>query len=140
MNRDGSGRAKVVPYPVSTIMGVSPGRQWVMAVVPVPEGRAGVSVRWAIPVDGKPTRVVCASWCIPQWSSGGDFLVIPVEDASLSSPGRSLAIPVGPGESLPEFPPGGIRADGGTRCYAGSPTRSRAVNSCPARTPTTSHM
>lgn len=106
MNPDGSGRSKVVPYPVSTTRGISPGRRWVMGVVPVPKGVGFAPV--AIPVDGGPPRIICSNLCIPKWSSTGKFLVIPVEAPSRTSPGRSLAIPVGPGETLPEIPRGGI--------------------------------
>jgi hypothetical protein len=42
------------------------------------------------------------------WSSSGNFLYIPVERATLTNTGRSLAIPVGPDETLPDFPPAGI--------------------------------
>ncbi|HTS32066.1 MAG TPA: winged helix-turn-helix domain-containing protein [Bryobacteraceae bacterium] len=106
MNPDGSGRSKVFPYPINTFQDISPGRRWVIARVPVAEG-AGVEFE-AIPIDGGPPRILCANFCVPKWSSNGKFLVIPVEAASLTSPGRSLAIPVGPGETLPEFPRGGI--------------------------------
>jgi eukaryotic-like serine/threonine-protein kinase len=106
MNPDGTGRSKVVPYPISSLKGISPGRRWISAVVPVPAA-TGVEFR-LIPTDGGPSRVVCASFCVPKWSSTGKFLVIPVEKDSLQSPGRSLAIPVGPGETMPDFPRGGI--------------------------------
>jgi hypothetical protein len=106
MNPDGSGRTKVVPYPIIALQGISPGRRWVMAIIPVPEG-PGAEFS-AIPVDGGPPRIICSSLCLPKWSSTGKFLVIPVEAPSLTRPGRSLAIPVGPGETLPELPPGGI--------------------------------
>jgi hypothetical protein len=62
----------------------------------------------AIPTSGGPPRVICADYCVPKWSSTGEFLVIPIEAPSRTSPGQSLAIPVGPGETLPELPPGGI--------------------------------
>ena len=104
MNPDGSGRSKVVPYPISTIQSISPGRRWVMAVAPLPEG-TGVRPK-AIPLDGGPPRTMCDG-CSPTWSSTGRFLFIPVEAPSRTSPGRSLAIPVGPGESLPPLPPEG---------------------------------
>ena len=106
MNADGSGRSKVVPYPVSNTQGISPGRRWVMAIVPVPRGTGFRPM--AIPVDGGTPRVICANFCVPKWSSSGRFLVVPVEAPSRTGPGRSLAIPVGPGETLPELPPGGI--------------------------------
>lgn len=106
MNADGSGRSKVVPYPIVALQGISPGRRWVMAVVPVPEGIGARPM--AVPVDGGTPRAICANFCTPAWSSSGRFLVIPVEEPSRTDPGRSLAIPVGPGETLPELPPGGI--------------------------------
>jgi hypothetical protein len=107
MNQDGSNRSKVVPYPIIEIQGVSPGRRWVMAMVPEPPQGNGPSPM-AIPVDGGPPLRICASYCVPEWSTDGKFLFVQVEGASRTTPGRSLAIPVGPGESLPDLPPGGI--------------------------------
>jgi DNA-binding winged helix-turn-helix (wHTH) protein/Tol biopolymer transport system component len=104
---DGSNQSKVVPYPIIEIQSVSPGRRWVMAAVPKsPDGNGPAVV--AIPVDGGPPRLMCVSYCVPRWSTSGVFLLVPVEQSSRTSPGRSLAIPVGPGESLPVLPPGGI--------------------------------
>ena len=134
INPDGSGRSKVAPYPISYIQGFSPGRRWVMAMVPVGEGPRVAPV--AIPVDGGPPRVICANYCVPKWSSTGDFLVIPVEAPSRTGPGRSLAIPAGPGETLPELPPGGIEL--GKASALREPNRSRGVISYPARTLPTS--
>jgi len=108
MNLDGSGRSKVVPYPIVSIQSVSPGRRWVIAVVPFREGVGAGQM--AIPLEGGTPRVICASLCVPSWSSNGAFLVIPVEAASRTSPGRSLSIPLGPGEDLPELPPAGVPA------------------------------
>lgn len=107
MNQDGSNRSKVVPYSIDEFQGMSPGRRWVAAVVSkAPDGN-GPAVM-AIPVDGGIPRRLCASYCIPRWSTNGKFLFVPVEPSSRTSPGRSLAIPVGSGESLPDLPPGGI--------------------------------
>ncbi len=106
MNPDGSEPSKVAPYPIIGIQGISPGRRWVMAIVPVQEGPGAEFM--AIPVDGGPPHIICASLCDPQWSSTGKFLVVRVEAPSRTSPGRSLAIPVGTGETLPELPRGGI--------------------------------
>lgn len=107
INSDGSNRSKVVPYPIAEFQGVSPGRRWVMVTVPRTTERDFPAVL-AIPLNGGPPRHMCTSYCVPRWSTDGRFLFVPVEDSSRSSPGRSLAIPVGPGESLPEFPAGGI--------------------------------
>jgi DNA-binding winged helix-turn-helix (wHTH) protein/Tol biopolymer transport system component len=107
MNPDGSNRSKVVPYPIAEFEEVSPGRRWVMVTVPRTPERDFPAVL-AIPLDGGPALHMCTSYCLPRWSTDGKFLFIPVEDASRTSPGRSLAIPVGPGESLADFPPEGI--------------------------------
>ena len=106
MNQDGSGLSKVVPFPIIGIVGISPGRRWVTTVVPkTPEDNGPVVM--AVPVDGGTPRRICL-YCAPTWSTNGKFLFIQVESASRVSPGRSLAIPVGPGESLANLPPGGI--------------------------------
>ena len=107
MNSDGSGRAKVVPYPISEIVTVSPARNWVMAIAPLPD--SGVVAPVAIPVHGGDPVRICENDCLTTWSTNGKFLFVSVEEPSLSSPGRTLAIPVGPGETLPAFPPQGIR-------------------------------
>src|SRR5712691_11759356 len=43
MNRDGSGRAKVVPYPISTVQNISPDRRWLAAMLPEPGGAVGIA-------------------------------------------------------------------------------------------------
>ena len=124
MNQDGSGRSRVVPYPISFVQGISPGRRWVMAVAPLPDG---TSVRpMAIPIEGGPPRIMCDGPCSPTWSSNGKFLFIPVEESSRTSTGRNLAIPVGPGESLPKFPPRGIRPFADPSVVPGSRSVNRA--------------
>lgn len=109
MNQDGSGRSKLLPYPIVDVIGVSPARKWLLAIAPYPEGSKMIPMTVAIPFDGGSPRRLCASYCIPVWSSNGKFLFIPVEASSPTTPGRSLAIPVGPGEALPQFPPGGLQ-------------------------------
>jgi DNA-binding winged helix-turn-helix (wHTH) protein/Tol biopolymer transport system component len=123
MNQDGSGRSKVVPYPIIFIEGISPRRRWVMAATAAP-GK-GVESR-AIPVGGGPSRLVCDCTFGPKWSSNGKFLFIPFEAASRTTTGRSLAIPIGPEESLSNFPPGGIRPSADTSVIPGSRVVNRA--------------
>ena len=108
MNQDGSARSRLVPYPIIDIQGISPGRKWLMTIAPYPEGNSMVPRVVALPLEGGSPRRICASYCVPVWSSSGRFLFVPVEDASQTNPGRTLAIPVGPAETLPAFPPEGI--------------------------------
>ena len=109
INQDGSGRSKVLPYPIIEVQGISPGRRWLTLIAAYPDGHSVVPKVVAIPVDGGPPRFISATYCVPVWASSGRFLFVPVEASSLTTPGRSLAIPVGPGEDLPELPPGGIQ-------------------------------
>jgi hypothetical protein len=109
MNQDGSARAKAVPYPISEIQTASPARNWVMAIAPLLDKSTNSTVgAVAIPVHGGNPVRVCEVYCHMSWSTDGKFLFASVEEPSLSSPGRTLAIPVGPEESLPALPPPGI--------------------------------
>jgi DNA-binding winged helix-turn-helix (wHTH) protein/Tol biopolymer transport system component len=132
MNPDGGARSKVVPYPILDIQGVSPGGHWVMAGVPLPDRAGGVPM--AVPVEGGPPRRICEAYCLPAWSSNGKFLFVPVEAASRTSPGRSLAIPVGRGESLPEFPADGISPQAEASVMPGAQSVNRA-NLVPGKDP-----
>jgi DNA-binding winged helix-turn-helix (wHTH) protein/Tol biopolymer transport system component len=107
IDADGSHREKVFAYPILELQGVSPSRRWVMAAVPK-TGEKNLPSVMAIPVDGGAPVRICADYCDPRWSTDGRFLFVPVEYPSRTSPGRSLAIAVGAGESLPAFPEGGI--------------------------------
>ncbi len=109
MNQDGSGRSKVVPYPIIEIQSISPGRKWLMALAPYPEGNSAEPQ-----VDGDSARRRTSAAHVRKLlrSRHGRRA-----ESSFSfrwnarrrpSPGRSLAIPVGPGEILPELPPGGL--------------------------------
>jgi DNA-binding winged helix-turn-helix (wHTH) protein/Tol biopolymer transport system component len=107
MNSDGSRRSKVLSYPIVEFQSVSPGGRWIMAGVPGTPERDFPTVM-AIPLNGGTPRRICASYCVPRWSTDGKFLFVPVEESSRTSAGRSLAIPLGVGESLPDLPTGGI--------------------------------
>jgi len=108
MNEDGAGRSKVVPYPIIEIQSVSPGKKWLTAVLPYPDGKNLSPMVMAVPLDGGPPRRLCEGYCLTTWSPNGKFLFIPVAAASQTNPGRSLAIPVGDGDTLPEIPPKGL--------------------------------
>jgi DNA-binding winged helix-turn-helix (wHTH) protein len=108
MNQDGSDRAKVLPEPTEGIQGISPGRKWLMASIAGGDGPSAFPMIAAIPLDGGAPRRICEGYCLPVWSSNGEYLFVPVEPRSEKDLGRSLVIPVGAGEALPPLPPGGI--------------------------------
>lgn len=108
MRRDGSGRSKVVPYPILTLQTISPDGEWVVVLSRNPTVvSAGASV--AVPVTGGAPRQICPSLCSVQWAPDSKFLYVTVAPPSRVDPGKTLAIPLLPGTMLPELPPGGIR-------------------------------
>jgi DNA-binding winged helix-turn-helix (wHTH) protein len=124
MNPDGSGRSKLVSFPILDLLSISPGRRWIMANATVPGGTAPVIM--AIPTSGGPPLIVSESYCVPTWSSSGEWLFVSFEDATRTSPGRSLAIPAGPGETPPPFPPEGIPAQADASLIPGAQSIPRA--------------
>jgi hypothetical protein len=107
MNRDGSGRSKVVPYPIGNVQSISPDRRWIVAYAPWPGG--GHMVTMAIPTGGGAPRQICpAANCWASWAPDGKFLYTGVESASRTSPGQTLVLPLPPGEMFPDLPDSGI--------------------------------
>jgi len=107
VNADGTHRTRVLPYPILDFQSISPSRRWVATSLPKEPGK-DLPGELLIPLDGGAPRSICASYCLVSWSTDGRSLFVPVEDPTRNSPGRSLAIALGPGESLPELPAGGI--------------------------------
>ena len=126
MNQDGSARSRVLSYPIIEVHGVSPGRNWLLATAPYPQGNTMVPRIVAIPLEGGSPRRLCANYCIPVWSPSGRSLFVSIQDPSQTTPGRSLVIPVGPGETLPALPPEGIPAFAQDSVVPGAQSISRA--------------
>jgi eukaryotic-like serine/threonine-protein kinase len=105
---DGRARTRLLPYPVHDLQSISPGRHWAISIV---EDPGGIPKLMAIPLAGGRLRQLCPDYCVPSWASSGQFLYIPLEPSSRLSAGRSMAIPLGPNEELPELPATGIKPD-----------------------------
>jgi Tol biopolymer transport system component/DNA-binding winged helix-turn-helix (wHTH) protein len=117
-NRDGSSRSKVVPYPVSALNGISPGRHWITAASLNSQRNIVDSV--LIPVDGGPAHILCDYFCDTNWSTNGDWLFVKGVFENPGESGRSLAIPVGLDEHLPDLPPAGIPVQRQASAIAGA--------------------
>jgi len=111
VSADGAHRSRVLSYPILHFRGISPGRRW--AVVEVTEkSDKELPSDTAVPLDGGPARRLCQGYCDVDWSTTGKFLFVTVQIRSRTDPGRTLVIPIGPGESLSDLPPRGIAALG----------------------------
>jgi dipeptidyl aminopeptidase/acylaminoacyl peptidase len=100
MNRDGSGRSIVVPYPIGNIEYISPDRRWITTISPLPDGSAGTL---AIPTAGGRPRIISLRGVPAVWSPDGKFFYVYVRGEQ-----KTAAIPVPAGETLPRLPPSGI--------------------------------
>jgi Tol biopolymer transport system component len=111
MNRDGSGRSKVVPYPISTFLSISPDRRWLIAITPLFDA-GQTSAFMAVPTGGGPPRPICGNGrvCPSAWSPDGRFLYVPLERQSRTSAGQMIALPVLPETGLPDLPEAGIES------------------------------
>jgi Tol biopolymer transport system component len=100
MNRDGSGRSKVVPYPIGNVEYISPDRRWITTISPLPDGSGGVL---AVPTAGGAPRIIAARGGPAVWGPDGKFFYVYVRAER-----KTAAIPVPAGETLPKLPPSGI--------------------------------
>jgi hypothetical protein len=100
MNRDGSGRSKVVPYPIGNVEYISPDRRWITTISPFADGSAGIL---AVPTAGGAPRIVATRGGPAVWAPDGKFFYVYVR-----SERKTAAIPVPAGETLPKLPPSGI--------------------------------
>jgi len=96
MQRDGSGRSKVVPYAVGAIHSISPDRRWITTTARIGDDAGTL----AIPVAGGAPRRIC-SGCPVAWAPDGRFLYLSLQQASRTSHGKTRLVPLPPGEMLP---------------------------------------
>src|SRR5262249_54634436 len=111
MRRDGTGREKILPDPISTIFSISPDGRWVAALAPAHDEDGVTTQTIAIPTQGGSPRRICPGFCQPLWSPDGRFfLIFFLTPRGAGAVGRTLALPVPPGKSLPDLPLAGIGA------------------------------
>jgi hypothetical protein len=106
MNRDGSERSKVVPYPIGNVQYMSPDRRWMTVIMVTPGG--SLAGTFAVPVAGGTPRRICG--CPAIWAPDGRFLYVGVQPESRERPGTTAAIPLPAGAMLPDLPVLGFRS------------------------------
>ena len=108
MGRDGGNRIKVVPYPIIETRAVSPDRRLALLSVGAESKVPGEVDNIAVPIAGGPARYICRV-CSAAWSPGGKYFYLAFDlPCGMNPSGRTLAIPVPPGETLPPLPAAGI--------------------------------
>jgi eukaryotic-like serine/threonine-protein kinase len=107
---DGTGRQRIPTGSVLEKREVSPDGEWVIILTPG-TGNDGVTEVFAVPINGGVPRAVCYL-CSATWSPDGRFFYLGIDRSGApSAAGKTLAIPVPVGKSLPDLPAKGISAD-----------------------------
>ena len=109
---DGTGRERIPTVSVLAKGDVSPDGEWVIIRAPG-TGKDAVLATLAIPIHGGAPKIICYT-CSATWSPDGKFFYVGSnQSASATSAGKTFAIPVPAGKSLPDLPAAGISvADG----------------------------
>jgi Tol biopolymer transport system component len=129
INKDGSGREQITNAPVLDKLGVSPDGAWVLVSSPE-AGRTILSHTVAVPTRGGAPRVVCTPRCDTDWSTDGRTFYLS------TAFGKTLAIPLAPGQSLPDIPPLGLDLTAGDLRVAGAQVIARGSSSAAPDRPT----
>jgi hypothetical protein len=96
IKKDGSERERITAPPVVDKYGVSPDGKW--AVIVSPESDKAEYSTFVVPITGGAPQKICIAVCVAFWSSDGRFFYYQ------PSPGKTLAISVPAGKSLPDLP------------------------------------
>jgi eukaryotic-like serine/threonine-protein kinase len=134
IKKEGGVREPVTTVPILDKFGVSPDGQWAIVVssgagADTVHGTVAVSLRRGAP------RKICEAGCAARWSSDGRFFYVRLEQGSTSAQGRTIAIPVPAGQSLPYLPASGIGTFADAMKLAGARVIDRE-NVFPGLTPT----
>jgi WD40 repeat protein len=110
MKSDGSGREKVFPTPTIRVRSVSPDGQWVVLWNAVQDEHTYTAVEAVRLADGKLVRM--CDLCDAVWSADQKYLYFfgsGFATNRIKPIHGSYALPLKPGQMLPDFPPGGIQ-------------------------------
>ena len=110
MQRDGTGRRKAFPDQIVEIKGISANRRYIEVggILPGPPTLAS-RPELAVPLDGGLPRPLCYCYEGIGWSPNGRYLYVQIAPpTSAGDPGKTAAIPVPPGQTLPPLPENAI--------------------------------
>jgi len=109
---DGTGRERIPTVSVLEKGEVSPDGEWVIIGAPG-TGKDAALATLAVPIHGGVPKIICYV-CSATWSTDGKFFYVGSDRSAFpTSAGKTLAIPVPVGKSLPDLPAAGIMvADG----------------------------
>jgi serine/threonine protein kinase len=103
MNRDGTGRRKVLADPVIDVLSLSPDGKWIVALV-ASSDPAMPRLTQAYPLPaGNPIRL-CAPGCGIQWDVQGKYLYVTPQGQGVMSATKTYIVPLAKGQVFPPIP------------------------------------
>jgi serine/threonine protein kinase len=103
---DGGGLGRVLDEPILNKGAVSPGGAWA-EVSGIGGARRGT---YAVSLQDRTRKMICAFLCQPKWSPDGLFLYVATR-LDPTSAGTTLVLPIPRGQGLPALPEGGVSLD-----------------------------
>jgi WD40 repeat protein len=105
MNRDGSGRRKVLADPVLDLVAVSPDGKWIVTFMASSDS-AIQRFTMAYPLAGGNPIRLCAPACGVQWDLQGKYLYVTPQELGVMSATKSYVVPLAKGRIFPPIPSG----------------------------------
>jgi Tol biopolymer transport system component len=109
MNGDGTSPERIFPDPVVYLSMISPDEKFAEVLRPIKDETYSVAHE-AISLQGGPPIRICYDDCSFNWSSDGTTAFLNFHSMESTSGSKSFVIPLKKGESLPPFPPSGIKS------------------------------
>ncbi len=103
MNRDGTGRRRVLADPVIDVMSVSPDGKWIVTLV-ASSDPAMPRLTLAYPLPGGTPIRLCAPGCGIQWDLQGRYLYVTPQGQGVMSATKTYVIPLPKGQVFPPIP------------------------------------
>jgi len=105
MNRDGSGRRKVLADPVIDLLAVSPDGKWIVTFIASSDS-AIQRLTLAYPVAGGAPVRLCAPACGIQWDVQAKYLYVTPQGQGVMSATKTYVVPLAKGQMFPPIPSG----------------------------------
>jgi serine/threonine protein kinase/Tol biopolymer transport system component len=108
MNRDGTGRQKVLQVPIINFDAISPDGRWVIVRQAI-TGEGDTRAVMAYPIaGGSPVRIT-PGFSAAAWSGDGRWLYIILFTEGFTK-GKTVALPIPPGRDVPNLPASGVQS------------------------------
>jgi len=103
MNRDGSGRRKVLADPVIDVLSISPDGKWIVTLV-ASSDPAMPRLTLAYPLQGGSPIRLCAPGCGIQWDVQGKYLYVTPQAQGVMSATKTYIVHLAKGQMFPPAP------------------------------------